>query len=80
MAGSSVLKASYELMPYPKLKASLNFTADQIISQDYELVRTGQRKVRLTIFERLILILGLRYMQITSVHIALLPLLVIKCK
>ena len=50
MAGSTVLKANYELMPHPKLKASLNFTADQR-SQNYELVRTGQRRVKLTIFD-----------------------------
>lgn len=49
MAGSTLLKANYELMPYPKLKASLNFTADRR-SQNYELVRTGQRRVKLAVF------------------------------
>lgn len=36
-------------MPYPKLKASLNFTADER-SQNYKLVRTGQRRVKLAVF------------------------------
>lgn len=64
-------------MPYPKLKASLYFTADQRF-QNYELVRTGQR-VKLTIFN-IDLILDLRQTQITSVHIAPLLLEFIKCE